>query len=54
MSFYYEQSERTERTRYNNTHVFYEDGTTEEYKYDEYQNKIYEKVDSIGEFTSKM
>ncbi|MHC1686048.1 MAG: RHS repeat-associated core domain-containing protein [Clostridiaceae bacterium] len=47
VTFYYTLSERTEKTRFNKdglvTHLFYEDGTTEEYKYDEYQNKIYFK-----------
>ncbi|WP_315069728.1 RHS repeat-associated core domain-containing protein [uncultured Clostridium sp.] len=46
-TFYYNGSQRTEKTRHNQdgliTHLFYEDGTTEEYKYDEYQNKIYIK-----------
>ncbi len=47
VSFYYEQSKRTEKTRFNKdgliTHLFYEDGTTEEFKYDEYENKNYIK-----------
>ncbi|MEW8956325.1 DUF6531 domain-containing protein, partial [Clostridium sp.] len=46
-TFYYHQSKRTERVRYSKegliTHVFYEDGSTEEYIYDKYENKIYEK-----------
>ncbi|AGX41800.1 wall-associated protein WapA [Clostridium saccharobutylicum DSM 13864] len=47
VTFYYTKSKRTEKTRFNKegliTHLFYEDGSTEEYKYDEYQNKIYIK-----------
>ena len=47
VTFYYKKSKRTEKTRFNNegliTHLFYEDGTTEEFKYDDYQNKTYEK-----------
>nr|WP_246517023.1 RHS repeat-associated core domain-containing protein [Clostridium aciditolerans] len=47
VTFYYSKSKRTEKTRFNEdgliTDLFYEDGTTEEYKYDEYQNKIYIK-----------
>ncbi|NFL87633.1 RHS repeat-associated core domain-containing protein [Clostridium botulinum] len=47
VSFYYEQSKRTEKTRFNKdgliTHLFYEDGTTEEFTYDEYENKNYIK-----------
>ncbi|MCB2343289.1 AHH domain-containing protein [Clostridium estertheticum] len=47
VTFYYLQSQRTEKTRFNKdgliTHLFYEDGTTDEYKYDDYQNKIYTK-----------
>ncbi|MCB2340725.1 DUF6531 domain-containing protein, partial [Clostridium estertheticum] len=47
VTFYYLQSQRTEKTRFNKdgliTHLFYEDGTTEEYNYDDYQNKIYTK-----------
>ena len=39
VTFYYEKSKRTEKTRFNKdgliTHLFYEDGSTEEYKYDE-------------------
>lgn len=46
-TFYYNGSQRTEKTRYNGdnliTHNIYEDGTTEEYRYDDYQNKIYIK-----------
>ena len=47
VTFYYNKSQRTEKTRFNKdgliTHLFYEDGTTEEYKYDEYQNRVYTK-----------
>jgi|GEM_PF-351203 len=47
VTFYYTKSKRTEKTRFNKegliTHLFYEDETTEEYKYDDYQNKIYIK-----------
>ncbi|MFT8349067.1 DUF6531 domain-containing protein, partial [Clostridium saccharoperbutylacetonicum] len=47
VTFYYTKSKRTEKTRFNKegliTHLFYEDGSTEEYKYDDYQNKIYIK-----------
>ncbi|WP_238858897.1 RHS repeat-associated core domain-containing protein [Clostridium sp. YIM B02569] len=47
VTFYYTKSQRTEKTRFNKdgliTHLFYEDGSTEEYKYDDYQNKIYIK-----------
>ncbi|WP_308167969.1 DUF6531 domain-containing protein [Clostridium estertheticum] len=47
VTFNYLQSKRTEKTRFNKygliTHLFYEDGTTDEYKYDNYQNKIYTK-----------
>ncbi|MBU3134636.1 hypothetical protein KPL40_19760, partial [Clostridium gasigenes] len=47
VTFYYNKSQRTEKTRFNKdgliTHVFYEDGTAEEYKYDDYENKIYIK-----------
>ncbi|OOM76177.1 putative deoxyribonuclease RhsC [Clostridium puniceum] len=47
VTFYYTKSKRTEKTRFNKdgliTHLFYEDGTTEEYKYDDYQNKSYIK-----------
>ncbi|EKQ50971.1 RHS repeat-associated core domain-containing protein [Clostridium sp. Maddingley MBC34-26] len=47
VTFYYTKSQRTEKTRFNKdgliTHLFYEDGTTEEYKYDAYQNKVYIK-----------
>ena len=46
-TFYYHGSKRIEKTRYNRdnliTHNIYGDGTTEEYKYDDYQNKIYIK-----------
>lgn len=47
VAFYYTKSQRTEKTRFNAdgliTHLFYEDGSIEEYKYDDYQNKIYIK-----------
>ncbi|SDP16473.1 RHS repeat-associated core domain-containing protein [Clostridium gasigenes] len=47
VTFYYNKSQRTEKTRFNKdgliTHVFYEDGSAEEYKYDDYENKIYIK-----------
>ncbi|MFT8349924.1 DUF6531 domain-containing protein, partial [Clostridium saccharoperbutylacetonicum] len=46
-TFYYNGSQRVEKTRYNRdnliTQNIYEDGTTQEYKYDDYQNKIYIK-----------
>nr|WP_241395739.1 RHS repeat-associated core domain-containing protein [Clostridium beijerinckii] len=46
-TFYYNGCQRTEKIKYNRcglvTHLIYEDGTTEEYKYDDYQNKIYIK-----------
>ncbi len=45
--FYYNGSQRTEKTKYNKdglvTHLFYEDGSAQEYEYDDYQNKIYIK-----------
>jgi RHS repeat-associated protein len=57
VTFYYDKSQRTEKTRFNKdgliTHLFYEDGTTEEYKYDDYQNKIYIK-DRNGFETHKL
>ncbi|NRT79266.1 RHS repeat-associated core domain-containing protein [Clostridium beijerinckii] len=44
-TFYYNGSQRVEKTRYNRdsliTHNIYEDGSTQEYRYDDYQNKIY-------------
>ena len=47
ITFHYTNSNRTEKTRYNNdklvTHKFYSDGTTEEYGYDSHQKRIYEK-----------
>lgn len=56
VTFTYKQSKRVERTRFNEdglvTHVFYEDGTAEEYGYDEYQNRNYEK-DRNGNITKR-
>ncbi|BCZ45186.1 hypothetical protein psyc5s11_12530 [Clostridium gelidum] len=46
-TFYGNDSQATEKFRYNKdglvTHLLYEDGSIEEYKYDDYQNKIYIK-----------
>ncbi|OOM11653.1 RHS repeat-associated core domain-containing protein [Clostridium saccharobutylicum] len=46
-TFYFRQSKIKKVYRHNKdkliTHLFYEDGTTEEYKYDDYQNKTYIK-----------
>ncbi|OFS25005.1 DUF6531 domain-containing protein, partial [Clostridium sp. HMSC19A10] len=56
VTFYYEKSGRTEKTRFNNDKLvineFYEDGTTTEFGYDEYQNRNYEK-DRNGNITKR-
>uniref|UniRef100_UPI001FAA2CB9 DUF6531 domain-containing protein n=1 Tax=Anaerophilus nitritogenes TaxID=2498136 RepID=UPI001FAA2CB9 len=45
--FYFSESKRSKKYKYNRdylvTHTYYEDDTYEEYDYDQYQNKIFEK-----------
>ncbi|WP_099190500.1 RHS repeat-associated core domain-containing protein [Tepidibacter mesophilus] len=53
-SFYFSESKRLEKYKYDQnyliTHIYYEDGTYEEYGYDSYQNKVFEK-DRNGHIT---
>ncbi|WP_294354435.1 RHS repeat-associated core domain-containing protein [uncultured Clostridium sp.] len=55
-TFYYHNSGRVEKVRYNEdaliTKSIYEDGSTKEYGYDEYQNRNYEK-DRNGNITRR-